>query len=85
MLVPRSALTRRDGELVVFELVVEPDLPRAEEGREIRVARARPIRTGSYGLDRVEVLDGITDGAVVACSGQHALADGMLVEFEVLP
>jgi RND family efflux transporter MFP subunit len=85
VLVSRSALTRRGGQLVVFELVAEPDLPKADEGKEIRVARVRPLRTGSYGLDQVEVLGGLEAGAVVACSGQHALADGMLVEFDALP
>lgn len=85
VLVSRSALTRRGGELVVFELVVEPDLPIAREGRETRVARVRPLRTGSYGLDQVEVLGGLEAEALVACSGQHALADGVLVEFDVLP
>ncbi len=84
VVVPRSALTRRGGELVVFELVVEPDLPKAREGREIRVARVRAIRTGSYGVDEVELLGGLEAGRLVACSGQHALADGVLVEFDVL-
>jgi RND family efflux transporter MFP subunit len=83
VLVSRSALTRRGGALVVFELVVEPHLPVAGAGREIRVARVRSLRTGSYGLDQVEVLGGLEAGALVACSGQHALADGVLVEFDL--
>lgn len=84
VLVPRAALTRRGGELIVFELVEPPDGPaRAREGAGvIRVARERTLRTGSYGLDEVEVVDGLAAGAIVACSGQHALAEGVLVEFE---
>ncbi|MFV8753972.1 efflux RND transporter periplasmic adaptor subunit [Nannocystaceae bacterium ST9] len=85
VLIPRAALTRRGGELVVFELVAEPDLPEVRAGREARVARVRTIRTGSYGLDEVEVLDGLAAGALVASSGQHALADGVLVEFDPPP
>lgn len=76
VLVSRSALTRRGGELVVFELVLEG---------ETWVARVRAVRTGSYGLDQVELLGGLEPGALVACSGQHALADGVRVEFDALP
>ncbi len=79
VVVPRAALTRRGGELVVFELVEL--VARPGQAAE-HVARVRAIRTGSYGLDEVEVLVGLAAGALVACSGQHALAEGMLVEFE---
>ena len=84
VLVPRSALTRR-GKLLVFELIAEPGLPPASAGRETRVARERALRIGGYGADEVEVLDGLAAGALVACSAQHALADGVLVEIERPP
>lgn len=85
VLVPRAALTRRGGELVVF--VLEPLEPGGTasdptSGMLRRVARERVVRTGSYGPSEVEVLEGLAAGALVACSGQHALAEGVLVEFE---
>lgn len=80
VLVPRSALTRRGGELVVF--VLEPSSAAATGGVQRRIAREVVVRTGSYGPREVEVLEGLAAGALVACSAQHALAEGVLVEFE---
>ncbi len=83
VLVPRSALTRRGGELVVFVLEpLEPSSAAASGGVQRRVAREVVVRTGSYGPREVEVLEGLAAGALVACSAQHALAEGVLVEFE---
>jgi membrane fusion protein (multidrug efflux system) len=81
-LVPRSALTRRNGKLAVF--VLEPSeqsLP-AAEGLERRVAVQREVRVGAYGDDAVEILGGVRPGELVATSTQHALADAVPVEFE---
>src|SRR5690606_1641261 len=90
-LVPRAALTRRDGKLAVFVLErLEPspaghgELPRAGE-LERRVAALREVRVGAYGDDAVEILSGVSPGEVVAISTQHALADAVPVEFEALP
>lgn len=66
VLVPREALTRRDGGLGVFEVV---------EGQ----ARLRAVRVGAYGEDEVEIVSGLEAGAVVATSPLHALADGLEV------
>lgn len=66
VLVPREALTRRDGELAVFEIV---------DG----TAHLRSVRVGAYGEDEVEIVSGLEAGAVVATSPLHALADALAV------
>lgn len=66
VLVPREALTRRDGGLAVFEIV---------DG----VAELREVRVGAYGEDEVEIVSGLEAGAVVATNPLHALADGLEV------
>lgn len=84
VLVPRAALTRRDGKLAVF--VLEPDASAVEPGGglERRVAVLREVRVGAYGDDAVEILAGVRAGELVATSTQHALADAVPVEFEAL-
>jgi len=67
VLVLRDAITRRDGALAVFEIV---------DGH----ARLRPVTTGGYDARRIEIVDGLEPGAVVATSGLHTLADGVAVE-----
>jgi RND family efflux transporter MFP subunit len=83
-LVPRSALTRRDGKLAVFVLERLEDGLLASEGLERRVATLREVRVGAYGDDAVEILGGVQPGELVATSTQHALADAVPVEFEAL-
>ena len=85
VLVPRSAITRRGGRLVVFELELdEGEAERAlEPGRGRRATvRTRYVRVGSYGEADVEILAGLEVGARVATSAQHALAEGVAVELE---
>jgi RND family efflux transporter MFP subunit len=87
VLVPRAALTRRNGKLAVFVLepadAVHGSSPVAREGLERRVAVLREVRVGAYGDLDVEILAGIAAGELVALSAQHALADAVLVEFEL--
>jgi hypothetical protein len=45
----------------------------------------REVRVGAYGDHEVEILSGIEPGEVVATSGQHALADAVVVELERAP
>lgn len=67
VLVPKSAvLGSRDA---AFAFVVE--------GRN---ARRVPLRLGQESGSRVQVLDGVEDGAVVVVTGHAALSDGALVE-----
>ena len=80
-LVPRSALTRRDGKLAVFVLEQRDD-GLAVEGLERGVAVLREVRVGAHGDDAVEILGGVQPGELVATSAQHALADAVPVEFE---
>lgn len=84
VLVPRAALTRRSGKLVVFVLASATPEQQADvpEGFERRVAELREVRVGAYGGDEVEVLSGVEAGEVVATSGQHTLADAVLVEYD---
>lgn len=81
VLIPRAALSRRDGQLAVF--VLEPGVDQAgvPDGYERRVAARRDVRVGAYGDDEVEVLAGVEPGELVATSGQHVLADAVVVEF----
>lgn len=81
-LVPRSALTRRNGKLAVFVLERREHEGVASEGYERRVATLREVRVGAYGEDAVEILAGVQAGELVATSTQHALADAVPVEFE---
>lgn len=81
VLVPRAAITRRSGKLVVFEL--EPS--DSGSAGERRVVRQRGVRVGTYGDREVEILSGLEVGAVVATSAQHALAEGVVVELDPLP
>lgn len=83
-LVPRSALTRRDGKLAVFVLEQVEGQGDANGGLERRVATLREVRVGAYGDDAVEILAGVTAGELVATSTQHALADAVPVEFEAI-
>ena len=68
-LVPREALTRRGGQLGVFDV-------------GSGTARFVPVRTGGRDAGRVELLDGPDAGVVVAVSALHALADGVGVEID---
>ncbi|MFO7562523.1 MAG: efflux RND transporter periplasmic adaptor subunit [Enhygromyxa sp.] len=82
-LVPRAALTRRNGKLAVF--VLEPREGLASGGAlERRLAALREVRVGAYGDDMVEILAGVQPGELVATSAQHALADAVPVEFEAI-
>jgi RND family efflux transporter MFP subunit len=82
-LVPRAALTRRNGKLAVF--VLEPLASASDSSRlERRVATLREVRVGAHGDDTVEILAGVEPGELVAISTQHALADAVPVEFEAL-
>lgn len=83
-LVPRSALTRRDGKLAVFVLEASEQIVPVGAGLERRVAVLREVRVGAYGDDAVEILGGVQPGELVATSTQHALADAVPVEFEAL-
>ncbi len=67
VLVPREAVTRRGGQTVVFQIVEE-------------VVHIRPVRLGASGRDRIEILEGLEEGAEVATSALHALAEGVEVE-----
>jgi RND family efflux transporter MFP subunit len=85
VLIARAALTRRSGRLAVFVLepMANPELAAAGgEGFERRTAMLREVRVGAYGDLEVEILSGVEPGEVVATSGQHALADAVVVEFE---
>ena len=90
VLVPRAALTRRDGKLAVFVLdeLAETDAEPGPEpatradGRLRRVAMLREVRIGAYGGDEVEILAGVRAGELVATSAQHALADAVVVELD---
>ena len=66
VLVPRAAVTRRAGRVVVFEIV---------EGS----ARERVVRIGASGATSTEILEGLEVGAVVATSALHSLAEGVAV------
>jgi membrane fusion protein (multidrug efflux system) len=81
VLVPRAALTRRSGRLAVF--VIEP-VEGGGEGLERGTAALREVRVGAYGDREVEILAGVEPGELLATSGQHALADAVLVEYERL-
>lgn len=83
-LVPRAALTRRDGKLAVFVLEANESIAASDSELERRVAVLREVRVGAHGDDTVEILAGVSPGEVVAISTQHALADAVLVEFEAL-
>jgi RND family efflux transporter MFP subunit len=85
VLIARAALTRRSGRLSVFVLEPGADPAGAGEGFERRTAMLREVRVGAYGDHEVEILSGIEPGEVVATSGQHALADAVVVEFERAP
>jgi multidrug efflux system membrane fusion protein len=67
VVVPRGAVTRRDGEVVTFAI---------QEG----VARMRVVRTGLYDGTDIEVLSGLAAGEAVATSALHSLAEGVLVD-----
>lgn len=69
-LVPRGALARRDGQLVVF--VVE------QNGASLR-AVLRPVRLGRQVGERVEILTGVSAGERVVTDGLFALRDGARV------
>ncbi|MCA9682115.1 MAG: efflux RND transporter periplasmic adaptor subunit [Myxococcales bacterium] len=88
VLVPRTALTRRDGKLALFVLEA-PAAAAADggaaprtEGRALRIARLREVRPGAYGDEEVEILAGVEAGEWVATSAQHALAEGVFVALE---
>ncbi|MFW5715102.1 MAG: efflux RND transporter periplasmic adaptor subunit [bacterium] len=63
LIIPSSALARRNGEDVVFV---------AEEGK----ARVQPIQTGRRIGNRVEVLEGLQAGDLLIISGITSLSDG---------
>ncbi|MEO8451916.1 MAG: hypothetical protein ABI647_19150 [Gemmatimonadota bacterium] len=67
LMIPSSALFRRDGRWHVFAI---------ENGR----ARLRPITTGHHGGAEVEVVDGLAQGAIVIRHPSDRLADNALVE-----
>ena len=67
LLIPREAITRRDGRLGVFEI---------REGR----VYFQPVRTGSYDRNLIEVLEGLSEDSIVANSALHALSDGLGVD-----
>ena len=68
VVVPTSAVFRRDGVTQVFRL--------DGQGR----ARLVPVSTGLASGGRVEVVSGLEAGDAVITDGQFALADGALVE-----
>ena len=70
LLAPRVALLRRGGRPEVF--VVE-----SEHGGH--VARRRSVRTGRSSGDRVEILEGLSEGDRVVVDGHFALSDGARV------
>ncbi|MFO0688278.1 MAG: efflux RND transporter periplasmic adaptor subunit [Myxococcota bacterium] len=70
LLAPRAALLRRGGRPEVF--VVE----RTDSGP---VARARSVRTGRVEGERIEILEGLSDGDEVVFEGHFALQDGSSV------
>ncbi len=71
--VPRAALTRREGGTSVF--VVE------QTGGEAH-AVARPVRIGRSNAEKVEVLEGVSVGEEVVIDGLFALRDGAPVLIE---
>lgn len=81
VLVARSALTRRGGDLAVFVLEPSPEPAAGGEGFECRVASLRQVRVGAHGDSEVEILAGLEPGEIVAVSAQHALVDAVMVEF----
>ena len=70
LLVPRGALVRRSGELVVFVVEGQGEAQRAVK---------RSIRLGRQVGDRVEILAGIAAGDRVVIDGLFALSDGAAV------
>lgn len=76
LLVPRTALLRRDGRPEAF--VVQE-----EEG--LSVARARAIRTGRNEGQWVEILDGLAEGDAVVVDGLFALENGSIVVVDGAP
>ncbi|MCP3983276.1 MAG: efflux RND transporter periplasmic adaptor subunit [bacterium] len=68
--VPRGALVRRDGKLVVF--VIEGS---GEEQRAV----SRPVEVGRKAGDQVEILSGVLVGDRVVVEGLFALRDGAAV------
>lgn len=84
VLIPRAALTRRDGKLAVFVLAPLPagegEAGPVSAGYVRRVAELREVRIGAYGDEAVEILAGVEPGEIVGLSAQHALAEAILVE-----
>jgi RND family efflux transporter MFP subunit len=67
VVVPRAAVTRRAGRVCVFEI---------SDGR----AMIRPVRTGAYDGQSIEIVEGLEAGSVVAVGSLHTLAEGVIVE-----
>lgn len=67
IIVPRDAVTRRGGHMVVFEIA---------EGR----ARMHRVRVGASDRESIEVLEGVSEGMQLASSALHALAEGVALE-----
>lgn len=81
VLVPRSSLTRRGGQLAVFVFEGGNESRPGGEAELARgVARLVPVRVGAYGDAVVEILGGLEGGERVVTSALHALADGVIVE-----
>ncbi len=73
LVVPRAAVLRRDGELVVFR--VETDGGRSH-------ARLQPVAVGRGSGERVEIRRGLEAGQQVVVEGHFALTDGALVSVD---
>jgi hypothetical protein len=70
LVIPRAAVLRRAGALVVF---------RVESEGDEQHARLQPVALGRGSGERVEIREGLEAGQQVVVEGHFALTDGALV------
>lgn len=73
LVVPRSALFRKDGSMHLYTV---------NRSENPAVAQLRSVRTGSSNKQVVEILDGLSVGDLVVVDGLFALRDGAAVIIE---
>ena len=73
LVVPRAAVLRRAGVLVVFRVETEGD---------VQHARLQPVAVGRGRGEQVEIRRGLEVGQQVVVDGHFALTDGALVSVD---